>query len=216
MALSFESLSHWMLGHSARAVERNDSALAFAAEVDHPFTLSQCHAMAAFLHLLRGDVAQTKTQSELAAEIADRQGFPYLVASEQGLDKPENKRRILIIYLENYAGDGQSGHIYDLFERRLGDFAGLRFRCASNLASPQAPADSARFGERALSVHSQRQLPRYARTRRHALSPFFQVRAFIGNIDFREVCEGESGERSDVSHRVVFTREISLICEYAV
>ncbi len=83
LALSFEALVGWTLGDAARSQDRAESALALAATVDHPFSLCQSHATVALLHQMRGDLEQTQVQSGLAAELAERHGFSYLIASEQ-------------------------------------------------------------------------------------------------------------------------------------
>jgi len=83
LGLGFEAFTSWMLGDSNWALARAEQALDLAAGIDHSFSLCQCHSMNALLHQFREDLQQTRYQSDLTAELAERFGFPYLVACEK-------------------------------------------------------------------------------------------------------------------------------------
>ena len=81
-ALSTLALIQWTCGKEQDALRDADMALVRAEAVDHPFSLSQTHAMLAFLHQMRNDLERTRAHSLAAATIAGEMAFPYIEASE--------------------------------------------------------------------------------------------------------------------------------------
>ena len=99
LGLSFSAACSWMSGTPAVALEHANESINLAVASEHPFTLSQCHSMVAFMHQLRGDVALTRLHSEHAARIAQDHEFAFLVASERA-------RQGWILVQEKHFSDG--------------------------------------------------------------------------------------------------------------
>ncbi|MEP6067914.1 MAG: AAA family ATPase [Paracoccaceae bacterium] len=82
-AKSIQAVVSWLRGLDDHALKLETDVQTYLGSLDHPFSVAQCHAMLAFLQQIRGDIAQTKHHSNKARDLAEKFGFPYLIASER-------------------------------------------------------------------------------------------------------------------------------------
>jgi predicted ATPase len=72
------ALTSWLRGYPAQALRSNDSALAMARELEHPFSVAFALTNAAQLHQLLREAPAAKEQAEAA--LAVEGGFPYILS----------------------------------------------------------------------------------------------------------------------------------------
>lgn len=80
---AFYALCSWLLGDWQQSLNHSIQSIEYANSSEHPYTLCQCHSLAALLHQWRFDYANTAHHSALAEALATKHGFSYLIASEQ-------------------------------------------------------------------------------------------------------------------------------------
>jgi predicted ATPase len=70
-----------MLGQADQAMAHSRSALAWARELSHPYTLAAALHVNCVFHQLRGDGASLERRAEELVALATEQGFPHFVGS---------------------------------------------------------------------------------------------------------------------------------------
>lgn len=74
---SYSAWTLWYLGHPDRSLERMEQGLAYARELDHPFTLAFAFSYAMVLHYFRREPQATIEWAERAMALASEHGFPF-------------------------------------------------------------------------------------------------------------------------------------------
>jgi predicted ATPase len=74
---SYSALVHWMLGHPAKALDRDREALALARRISHPFSLALALNFSARLHQCLREEATTRERAEETMQLATDQGFAH-------------------------------------------------------------------------------------------------------------------------------------------
>ncbi|MCA6115497.1 AAA family ATPase [Bradyrhizobium sp. WSM 1738] len=78
---SFVAWVHLLLGQSDQALEQSRSALAWARELSHPYTLAFALHVNCVFHQLRCDGAILQQRADELVEIATEHGFPHFVGT---------------------------------------------------------------------------------------------------------------------------------------
>jgi len=84
MRVNCESFLAWtllLLGQADQAMAHSRSALAWARELSHPYTLAAALHVNCVFHQLRGDGAILERRAEELVALATEQGFPHFVGS---------------------------------------------------------------------------------------------------------------------------------------
>jgi predicted ATPase len=74
---AFLAWALWLLGHSDRALQTADEALARARDGSLPLTLAHAHFFKAFVHQLRGEAAATRHGAEAVIDLCRQEGLPF-------------------------------------------------------------------------------------------------------------------------------------------
>ncbi len=78
LGLIIDTLTLWSLGYSQQGLSKAYQALALAKDLNHPYSLTQCTNIVAFLHLLRREPAQILEHALATQTLAKEYGFTYL------------------------------------------------------------------------------------------------------------------------------------------
>ncbi len=76
----YSAFNLWLMGHPERGERMCRSALKLAGEIEHPFSLTFVHAMAAVFHALRRDAESALRHSQQAVALSRESGFPFLLS----------------------------------------------------------------------------------------------------------------------------------------
>jgi len=80
MCLSWQAFSLWLLGYPRQALASVHAALAWAQEMNHPYSVGFARWLATWLHQWRGEAQLAREQAEELIAPSNEQGFPFLVA----------------------------------------------------------------------------------------------------------------------------------------
>jgi predicted ATPase len=78
---SFVAWTHLLLGQSDQALEQSRSALAWAREISHPYTLAFALHVNCVFHQLRCDGSILQERADELVDIATEHGFPHFVGT---------------------------------------------------------------------------------------------------------------------------------------
>lgn len=79
--LTWGALSHWFLGYPDQALVQFEHALHLNQNPDHLYNLAHVQEQAAVFYQCRGEVRLTREWADATIAVAERQGFPYRVAT---------------------------------------------------------------------------------------------------------------------------------------
>jgi predicted ATPase len=79
--LSFAAWTLWVLGYPDQALQRSHEAVALAAGLSQPFSLTYALGFDAVFHMLRREGQLARERAEEAITLSTEQGFPYWLAS---------------------------------------------------------------------------------------------------------------------------------------
>jgi class 3 adenylate cyclase len=77
VSLSYGAWVHWLRDEGVRARELSDDAIARAARLGHPFTISLATCFDLWLRQFDDEVTEVATRAEVATAYADEQGFDF-------------------------------------------------------------------------------------------------------------------------------------------
>ena len=85
-SMSWAALALWLLGYPDRGVQRLDDGIAYARELEHPYTLSFILSYAARIHYLRGDLPAARRVVDEEIQLCTEHGFQMWMTSMRLLE----------------------------------------------------------------------------------------------------------------------------------
>jgi class 3 adenylate cyclase/predicted ATPase len=79
VAGSFSAFSNWILGNYDKATQLTTRAIAYARDIEHPYSLAFALSNASTVSVFRGEVQETFSTARESLEISQLHGFPYWV-----------------------------------------------------------------------------------------------------------------------------------------
>ncbi len=76
---SYGAVALWHLGHTDQALQHLQKCNAIARELAHPMTSAFAGIMAAWLHRLRGEMADAQREAEYAVAVSKEHGLPFFL-----------------------------------------------------------------------------------------------------------------------------------------